>query len=215
MSFGSTTLTNAGLWDAYVAKYSSSGAVQWARRAGGTNLDLYWDAALDGQGNAYVAGALGSDAVAPDGSGGAMVAKYDPAGILQWAYSASGPPANPVGSMTAKCAVDSAGNCYLAGWYQGTATFGTNVLQPQGYWNYFLAKLSPVSASLQFGSPSVSNGVFQVRLGGTPGAGVIVDTSLNLTTWTPWQTNTLPAGGLPLVVPIATNQQQFFRARLQ
>jgi hypothetical protein len=95
MNFGSTSLTNAGSWDAYIAKYSSSGAVQWARRAGGTELDFYWDVALEGQGNVYAAGALSSDAVAPSGSGGAVVAKYDPDGTLQWAYSASGPPTNP------------------------------------------------------------------------------------------------------------------------
>jgi hypothetical protein len=214
MNFGSTSLTNAGSWDAFIAKYSSSGALQWARRAGGANLDVYMDVALDGLGNGYAAGALGPDAVAPDGSGGAMVAKYDPSGTLQWAYSASGLPASPVGSLVAKCVVDSAGTCYLAGWYQGDATFGTNVLQPQGYWNFFLAKLAPMSPPLQFGSLSVSNGVFQMRLGGSPGASVIVDSSFDLSTWTPWRTNTLPADGLPVMVPMGTNRQQFFRVRI-
>jgi hypothetical protein len=28
------------------------------------------------------------------------------------------------------------------------------------------------------------------------------------------QTNTLPAGGLDLAMPVGTNQQQFFRARI-
>jgi hypothetical protein len=214
MNFGSTSLTNAGAWDAFIAKYNSSGLLQWTRRAGGTNLDAYLDVALDGQGNVYAAGVLASDAVAPNGTGGAMVAKYDPAGTLQWAYSASGPPADPVGSMVAKCAVDSAGNCYLAGWYQGTVTFGTNVLQPQGYWNYFLARLSPGSDSLQFGSLTLSDGAMQVRLNGMPGQSVIVDTSYDLTTWTPWQTNTLPVGGLNLAVPIGTSDQ-FFRGRVR
>jgi hypothetical protein len=77
-----------------------------------------------------------------------------------------------------------------------------------------LAYSVPVHASLQFVSPSVSNGVFQVRLDGTPGLNVIVDSSFNLTTWTPWLTNNLPAGGLPLAVPMGTNRQQFFRARI-
>ncbi len=92
-------------------------------------------------------GALGSAAVAPNGTGGALVAKYDPAGTFQWANSASGPPANPVPSIAAKCAVDAAGNSYLAGWYQTTTTFGTNVLQPKGSWSYFLAKLSTAAPS--------------------------------------------------------------------
>ena len=142
ISFGGISLTNTATYDAFVAKYNSSGAIQWARMAGGTNFDanLYWDVALDGQSNVYAAGSLSSVAA---------VAKYDPAGTLQWAYSASGPPASPVSSMVAECAVDSAGKCYLAGLYQGEATFGTNVLQPQGAWNYFLA-LTVTNPTVQF-----------------------------------------------------------------
>ena len=101
--------------------------------AGGTNGGFYWDLALDAQTNIYAAGFLGSDAA---------VAKYYPAGTLQWTYSASGPPASPVSSGVAKCAVDSTGNCYLAGFYQGTATFGTNTLQPQETWNFFLTEVA-------------------------------------------------------------------------
>ena len=125
--------TNSGSSGAFVAKYSSSGAIQWALQAGGTNVGDYFDVAVDGQSNIYPAGSLSSDAA---------VAKYNPAGTLQWTYSAGGPPATPVASIVSKCAVDSAGNCFLAGWYQGTATFGTNVLQPQGVWNFFLAKVA-------------------------------------------------------------------------
>jgi hypothetical protein len=42
-----------------------------------------------------------------------------------------------------KCTVDSTGNCYLAGFYQGTATFGATTRQPQETWNFFLAKVAP------------------------------------------------------------------------
>ena len=127
------SLTNAGSLDGFVAKYSSSGTIQWARRAGGANLDFYWDVALDRQGNVYAGGVLSSDATVPSASG-AIVAKYDPDGTLQWAGSASGPPADPVSSITAKCAVDAAGNCYLAGWYLTATAFGSTVLQPQGHY---------------------------------------------------------------------------------
>ncbi len=146
---GGISLANVGAvregfeaFDAFVAKYNSAGVPQWARRAGGTRLDIYWDVALDGQGNVYAAGALSSDAVAPSGSGGAMIAKYDPAGTLQWAHSASGPPASPISSVVAKVAVDPAGHAFLAGLYSTPTTFGTTVLQPQGYWNFFLTKIT-------------------------------------------------------------------------
>ena len=64
------------------------------------------------------------------------------------------------------------------------------------------------------GSLSVSNGTFNMRLTGSPGANVVVESSFNLTTWTPWQTNMLPDGGLDLAIPMGTNQLQFFRARI-
>ncbi len=74
------------------------------------------------------------------------------------------------------------------------------------------------STQLQFaitnGSPSVSNGLFITRLTGPAGTNVVVDRSFNLTNWTPLQTNPLPVGGLDLAVPLGTNRQQFFRARM-
>src|SRR5262249_53344050 len=128
--------------DAFVAKYNSSGALQWVWQAGGggAGFDFYWDVALDAQSNVYVAGLLGTNAIAPSGSGGAFVAKYDPAGVFEMGYSIS-PSPGVIPSILAKVCADSTGNVFLAGWYQGTATFGTNALQPQGYWNFFLTKL--------------------------------------------------------------------------
>jgi hypothetical protein len=43
---------------------------------------------------------------------------------------------------------------------------------------------------------------------------MVVESSFNLSTWTPLQTNTLPADGLDLAMPMGTNRQQFFRARI-
>jgi hypothetical protein len=111
-------------------------------------------------------------------------------------------------------AVDTAGNCYLAGWFQGTALIGTNTLTAEGYWDTFVARITPPTKPwLQFRSLSGSNGSYQMRLDGPPGARVIVDSSFSLTNWTPWQTNTLPVSGLPLVMPMGTNRQ-FFRGRI-
>ena len=67
----------------------------------------------------------------------------------------------------------------------------------------------------QFGGGlSASNGTFTLRLTGSLGARVVVENSFDLITWTPMQTNTLPAGGLDLAMPMTTNRQQFFRARI-
>ena len=67
----------------------------------------------------------------------------------------------------------------------------------------------------QFGGGlSASNGTFALRLTGSPGTGVVVERSFDLITWTPLQTNALPAGALDQTLPMTTNPQQFFRARI-
>jgi len=61
---------------------------------------------------------------------------------------------------------------------------------------------------------TVSNGLFQTRLTAPFEREVVVEASDNLQSWTPVQTNALPNDGLNLSVPLNTNQNQFFRARL-
>lgn len=140
--FGTTTLTNAGgRGDAFIAKYDSGGALQWVRRAGGSGIDVYLDLAVDAEGDVYATGALSADAVKPNGSGGAIIVKYDAGGTNQWAYSATGEAADPIASIGLKVCVDPFGGIYLAGWYRTATTFGDALLQPQSYWNYFLTKM--------------------------------------------------------------------------
>ena len=206
VNFGSISFTNAGWSDAFIAKYSISGAIQWAGQTGGTNFDGYLDVALDGQGSAYAAGALSSDAA---------VVKYSPTGAVQWAYSASGPPASPVLSIVPKCAVDSSSNCLLAGWYQGTATFGTNVLQPQELWNFFLAKAAaPAPPSLGI---VWSSGAPRLSIAGAISSMYALQWSPKVAaTNTPWQTLTTlaltnnPQLYLDTSAPSGTNR--FYRA---
>lgn len=207
---GGITLTNkansnALFGDAFLAKYNSAGAIQWAQPAGGTNGGFYWDLALDAQTNVYAAGFLGSDAA---------VAKYSSAGTLQWAYSASGPTASPVASGVTKCAVDSAGHCYLNGFYQGTATFGTNTLQPQETWNFFLTKLSvPV---FNFSAPQIIGGNFTFLLSGPPGSNYVLQVSTNLSNWSSVSTSTIPvSGSISVSNGINGYKQSFYRAYLQ
>lgn len=138
---GGIDLGYQGALDAFIAKYNSAGVPQWALQVAGSQLEIYWDIALDRLGNVYAAGASSSYPVRPDGNGCATIAKYDSVGTYQWDYSVSGPPADPIASVAAKVAVDSAGHAFLAGWYLTPTTFGTTVLQPQGNLNFFLAKL--------------------------------------------------------------------------
>jgi hypothetical protein len=74
--------------------------------------------------------------------------------------------------------------------------------------------LAPPFIPLQFAPvPAISNGWIHVRLLGAQKSSVAVEGSANLTNWTRIAANTLPAGGLPLAMPMGTNRQ-FFRARI-
>lgn len=61
-TFGTTTKTSAGGEDIFVAKYNSSGVLQWVQSAGGTSEDWGNGIAVDGSGNVYVTGRYGSPA---------------------------------------------------------------------------------------------------------------------------------------------------------
>jgi len=78
-----------------------------------------------------------------------------------------------------------------------------------------LAGLTVVDlGTLQFCRFSASNGAFHTQLLGMPGIRVVLESSFDLSVWTPWQTNMLPTGGLPLSIPMGTNLHQFFKARI-
>jgi Beta-propeller repeat len=206
---GGIILTNlAPFGDAFVAKYNSSGVIQWAQSAGGTNGGLYWAIALDGQTNVYPAGVLGSQAA---------VAKYSSSGTLQWAYSGNNLPASPVGSLVAQCAVDSSGHCYLDGWYQVSTTFGGSTLQPQEAWNFFLADVN-TQTQVILSTPQVavtkSNLTFQ--LSGPAGTNYVLQVSTNLMDWNSISTSSIPiSGSITLTNAIGGYNRGFYRVYLQ
>ena len=159
-SFGpSVTLTSQGggspgtdegdaIGDAFLAKYdTTTGTLQWARRAGGTGMDAFPGVCTDEQGNVYAAGGFmaGGDVgefVVPTSANSCVVtAKYDPNGTAQELHCAE--TTDEMGfAMALAVAVDTGGNRYLAGWCQGSTIFGRIVLKSGGVWNYFLAKLA-------------------------------------------------------------------------
>src|ERR1017187_2055984 len=211
LDFGAgITLTNAGSYNSYLAKYNSAGAIQWAQKAGGTNdgafaADVFFDLALDGQTNIYAAGDLNSYSV---------LTKYDPTGREQWTYLASGSPASPISSTVWRCVVDSSKNCYLAGLYGGTDIFGTNVLQPQEAWNFFLAKLT---VPLILSSPQIVGKTnFTFQLSGPAGSNYVLQVSTNLLNWSSVSTSTIPvSGSTNLSNAISGYKQSFYRVLLQ
>jgi hypothetical protein len=128
-SFG--TLDNSGSLAAFVVKYNTSGAAQWATRIDGTSADEGYGIATDATGNVYVSGRYDSIPVtvfnangttfgtlANSGSGAAFVVKYNTSGTAQWATRIDGT-GNDQGWGIA---TDATGNVYVTGYYTGTVT---------------------------------------------------------------------------------------------
>ena len=108
------------------------GSLLWVTPAGGTSTgDAGTGMAVDLVGNVYVAGIFRGSAtfglgeanqttLTSAGSDDVFVAQYDSSGLLQWAKRAGGAGMDRGSGI----AVDGAGNVYVAGIFQGSATFG-------------------------------------------------------------------------------------------
>jgi hypothetical protein len=115
---GYTASEGQGGSDVLIAKYDTSGTLQWQRILGGGSSDLGFGIDVDSSGNVYVAGNTGSTGA---GSNDALVTKYDTSGTIQWQRvlgDADGQSFNGV-------AVDSAGDVYVVG---SSPLSGTNAI---------------------------------------------------------------------------------------
>ena len=142
VTIGSTTLTSVGSTDAFVAKYDTSGTVQWATSIGGTSNDFGYGITTDSGGNVYVIGSyigtvtIGSTTLTNTDTYDAFVAKYDTSGTVQWATSIGG-----TGSEDGyDIATDSSGNVYVTGIYLGTVTIGSTTLTSTSSYDAFVVK---------------------------------------------------------------------------
>ena len=99
----------AGSVDLFLAKYNTSGTIQWQRSLGGANIDTGYGIAVDASGNAYVTGSRDV------GGTGVLIAKYNTSGTIQWQRSLDGIN-DDVGYGIA---VDSSGDVYITGYRNG------------------------------------------------------------------------------------------------
>ncbi len=142
-TFGSTTLTSSGYLDVFVAKLDSNGNWLWAKQAGGTGYDNGRSIALDAGGNCYVTGyfevtgTFGSTSLSCSGSADVFTAKLDISGNWLWAKKAGGSSSDQGYGIS----VDTNGNCFVTGYFRGSATFGSTSLTSSGNDEIFIAKL--------------------------------------------------------------------------
>lgn len=115
----------------------------WATSGGGTQWDNIFDLACDAAGNSFVVGVFygtapfGTTTLNSAGNSDILIAKLDPAGNWLWAKRAGGSGYDRGSSI----AVDPAGNCYITGYYIGSADFGPFTPAYDSYNELFVAKL--------------------------------------------------------------------------
>jgi hypothetical protein len=99
----STTLSNSGLSDVFIAKYSDTGYVKWANRIAGSSGDIGRSIAIDKTNNVYVTGFYGSTALTVydisstipttlgnSGFNDIFIAKFNETGNFQWITKLAG-----------------------------------------------------------------------------------------------------------------------------
>ncbi|MGH1365623.1 MAG: SBBP repeat-containing protein [Calditrichia bacterium] len=154
-----TILNSQGANDVFVAKLAADGTLLWAKQSGGSGNDQGAEIIVDASGNGYLTGLF--EGVATFGAGEAnetivtsagatdiFVTKYDSDGLVLWAKQAGG----PSGDFSEGIGVDAFGNSYIAGQFEGFATFGAGeanetILTSAGSADIFVAKYQNNSPS--------------------------------------------------------------------
>ena len=185
---GSYQVTNPGIQNAFVTKVNSTGtALLYSTYIGGKTADEAYGIAVDGSGNAYLAGyASSSDFPTTPGAfqrvknatslyaPNAFVAKLNPTGTALLYSTFLGGSASPIGDAAYGIAIDLSGNAYITGSAQST-DFPTTpgAFQPAkngtaGTTNAFVTKLNSTGTAL----------LYSTYLGGTAGdgaTGIVID----------------------------------------
>ena len=186
---GAYQATYAGGWDAFIAKFNSTGStLLWGTYYGGGGTDQGSGITLDAAGNVYITGYTSSgsgistagahQATLKNLGNDAFVAKFNPSGttLLLGSYyggSFDGGSANTYGYGIA---LDAADNIYITGSTtgdSGIATAGAYQVALLGTQNAFVAKLNASGSSLLWGT-------FYGEGNSDKGSGIALDASRNV-----------------------------------
>ncbi len=171
-------LTSIGQQDIFVSKLDSDGNFVWAKSMGGTAYDQGNDIAVDSNNNIYMTGffrntvdfdsSAGSTNLTSAGEADVFVFKLDSSGNFVWVKSMGGASTDSGNGI----AVDSSGNIYTTGIFQGPADFdpgaGTANLTFLGN---FISKLD-----------TNGNFIWAKKIGGSEANSITLDLSNNVYT---------------------------------
>jgi hypothetical protein len=107
-TIGTLGTTNAGISDAFVRKYNSTGTEIWTKQFGTSNRDEVRSIAVDGSGNVYITGlSRGS----PNTNSDIFINKYNSSGTEIWTQQFGTPVSDFVNSLK----LDGSSSVYIAG----------------------------------------------------------------------------------------------------
>ena len=202
-SFGNIQKSSQGYNDIFLAKYNSSGQVQWVQSAGGTGDDYVQDIDIDASGNVYITGyyentaTFGSSSIGVAGSStNIFVAKYNSDGSSLWVQSAGGIQSD----YGMGIAVDANANVYITGYYAGSATFGGfNRNSVSGSHDIYIVKYNSAGVAQWAQSIGGTNGESANSIDTDANGNVYVTGSYS-STFTFGTTQLQPAGGSDVFV---------------
>lgn len=183
--------TSKGAVDVLVGKLDAAGKHVWSKQIGGSGADRPFAVAVTGVGEVIVGGLFeaavdfGGGQVMADGGSAAFVLRLNSAGNFTNVAVLSGTGSESLSDI----ALDSVGNAYAVGWYEGVLTAGVhtaNGLGPDGY----VTMITP-SATFQWLKNVSGSGLQRVN-------GVAVDGSNNVYI-TGLYENTIELGSGPLI----------------
>lgn len=126
----------------FLAKTDANGSSQWLRRISTTGSGSITDLQTDPLGNSYVLGyfqdtlVFNTDSLVSAGQTDMFMAKYDTNGNLLWKIQAGGTKSDLPWAL----ALDTNGNLYVSGNFQGTTLFGSTILDSPDNYDNFVAK---------------------------------------------------------------------------
>lgn len=160
MSFGSNSINNvsATTKDLFIAKYNTSGIIQWVKSEGNSSEDEANNICNDASGNIFICGTFKSNTItfgsttltntSPNTYYDAFLAKYNSSGTSMFAIRLGGTNNDWVNSIT----VDASSNIYVGGGYTSPSiSFGAITLTntASGYSDAYIAKYGSTTTGIE------------------------------------------------------------------
>lgn len=144
-NFGGGNLTSVGIFDVYLASYSSAGAHLWSQSFGSAGNEFSFGLAVGSAGELALTGSFtntvnfGSGNLVSAGGSDAFIAVFESSGTPLWSRGFGG----ALPDVCAGATLDASGRALVTGYFQDAVDFGGGDLGSAGGTDIFLAKYSP------------------------------------------------------------------------